>query len=109
MLRLTRNAPSDRIQTVVLQGKLVGPWVEEVRQACAAVSAPCHRIRLDLSALIFVDAAGVSLLRDLIARGVEIVACSGFVAELLRSRAPVRASDPEGFIEVEKPKISRQW
>ena len=48
---------------------------------------PSIRINLDLSALIFVDAAGERLLRDLIARGIEVVACSGYVAELLRSRA----------------------
>jgi hypothetical protein len=38
---------------------------------------------LDLVAVTYVDAAGVQSLRDLMAEGVEIAACSNFVGELL--------------------------
>jgi hypothetical protein len=95
MLRLTRIASTRRAQTIKLEGKLLGPWVDDVSKVCAAGTGPSARIKLDLSALIFVDAAGERLLRDLIARGAEIVACSGYVAELLRPRAGVRLPDPE--------------
>jgi hypothetical protein len=87
MLRLTRIAGTHQTETIKLEGKLLGPWVDEVRQACAAGTDPASRINLDLSALIFVDGAGERLLRDLIARGFEVVACSGYVTELLRSSA----------------------
>ncbi len=90
MLRLTRIAGTHRTQTIKLEGKLLGPWVDEVNKACESSTDPFSRINLELSALIFVDAAGEQLLRDLIARGIEIVACSGYVAELLRSSAGVR-------------------
>jgi hypothetical protein len=93
MLRLTRIASTHRAQTIKLEGKLLGPWIGEVSKACAAGTGPSSRINLDLSALIFVDGAGERLLRDLIARGIEVVACSSYVAELLRSRAGV--FDPE--------------
>jgi hypothetical protein len=43
--------------------------------------------RLDLAAVTYVDAAGVELLRDLIAEGVEIAACSSFVHELLQLKS----------------------
>jgi anti-anti-sigma regulatory factor len=95
MLRLTRIAPTHWAQTIKLEGKLLGPWIDEVSKVCAAGTDPSSRINLDLSALIFVDAAGERLLRDLIARGIEVVACSGYVAELLRSPAGVRLLDPE--------------
>ena len=87
MLRLTRTAHTHRAQTIKLEGKLLGPWVDEVSKACAAGTGPFSPVNLDLSALIFVDGAGERLLRDLIARGIEVVACSGYVAALLRSGA----------------------
>jgi hypothetical protein len=83
MLRLSQIAGMPRTQTFKLEGKLLGPWVDEVSKACAA-STDHSRITLDLSALMFVDAAGERLLRDLLAQGIEVVACSSYVAELLR-------------------------
>ena len=85
MLRLTRIASTHRTQTIKIEGKLLGPWVDEVSKSCGADTDPSRRINLDLSALAFVDAAGERLLRDLIARGIEVVACSSYVAELLRT------------------------
>jgi hypothetical protein len=94
MLRLTQIASTHRTQTIKLEGKLLGPWIDEVSKACAASTSPSSRIKLDLSALNFVDAAGERLLRELIARGIEVVACSSYVGELLRSSAEVRPGDP---------------
>jgi hypothetical protein len=95
MLRLTRIAGTHRPQTIKFEGKLLGPWVDEVSQACVAGADPSSPINLDLSALVFVDAAGERLLRDLIARGIQVVACSSYVAELLRSSAAYDLSNPE--------------
>jgi hypothetical protein len=97
MLRLTRIVDSHSAQTLKLEGKLLGPWVEEVCRACVSVAVSSHRTSLDLSALTFVDAAGERLLRDLIGQGLEIAACSSYVAELLRSSAagrPPSLDDP---------------
>jgi hypothetical protein len=90
VLRLSRTPVTHGTQIIKLEGKLVGPWVDEVRKACAAGADPSCLTELDLSALVFVDVAGERLLRDLIARGIEVVACSGYVAELLRLSAGVR-------------------
>jgi hypothetical protein len=87
MLRLTRIAGTHPTQIIKLEGKLLRPWVDEVRQACAADAGTTERTRLDLAALTFVDAAGEKLLRDLIDRGIEVVSCSSYVAELLRAKA----------------------
>jgi hypothetical protein len=85
MLRLTWIALDPSTRTLKLEGKLLGPWVGEVRRAWESCAVPCCRTRLDLSALSFVDAAGERLLRDLLAQGAEVGACSGYVAQLLRS------------------------
>ena len=95
MLRLTQIAGTHRTLTIKLEGKLLEPWVDEVSKVCTAGTDPSSRINLDLSALIFVDAAGERLLRDLIARGIEVVACSSYVAELLRSSAGAGLLNPE--------------
>jgi hypothetical protein len=92
MLRLTRSADTQPTQTIKLEGKLTGPWVDEVRKACTVGPIPLARISLDLSALTFVDAAGEWLLRDLIDRGIAVVTCSSYVAELLWSSSGVRRS-----------------
>jgi hypothetical protein len=85
MLRLTRTLDTRWILTIKLEGKLSGPWVDEVRKACATAPAPFRRMTLDLSSLTYVDPKGTSLLRELIAGGVEVERRSSYVAELLRS------------------------
>jgi ABC-type transporter Mla MlaB component len=83
MLRITRLADVEPQQTLRLEGKLTGPWVAELERVCVQQLEPMSRVRLDLSAVSFVDAAGVNLLRDLLGRGVTVGACSGLIAKLL--------------------------
>ena len=73
--------------TLNLEGEILGPWVGAVRDACTKRGRRSARPRLDLAAVTYVDAAGVELLRDLMAEGVEITACSSFVRELLRLKS----------------------
>lgn len=85
MLRITRlDGNTGTAATLRLEGKLLGPWVDELVQASAALP----RVRLDLSAVSFVDAAGMRALRELVRHGATVAACSGFVAELLQREKP---------------------
>ena len=84
MLRITWLDGPRPLQTLNLEGKFVGPWVDEVRKLCSHSLARSSRIGLDLSDVTFVDAAGIQLLRDLVRQGIEIVSCSNFVAELIQ-------------------------
>jgi hypothetical protein len=74
-------------RTFKLEGKLVGPWVAELRGICEGARASGDGVRLDLSGLSFADASGIDLLVELIVDGTVIVASSGFVAELLAPRS----------------------
>ncbi len=88
MLRITRT-PGDGPAVLKLEGKLLAPWVEEVRQAVLDAgrrSAAGMPTALDLSGVTFVDAEGADLLRHLLAGGVRLCDCSNFVRELLRAR-----------------------
>ncbi len=79
------NTVRHGLQTILkLEGKLLGPWMEEFQGACVRVEIQSGHVGLDLSDLSYADAPGTQLLRQLIRRGIPITACSAFVAELLR-------------------------
>jgi ABC-type transporter Mla MlaB component len=82
MLRITRTTIDGGATLLKLEGKLLAPWAGEVLEQCNGSGG---RVRLDLAQVSYVDGAGVALLNELRARGATIVACSGFVAELLHA------------------------
>jgi hypothetical protein len=79
MLRITSLDGGDSGPILRLEGKLLEPWVNEARRACMVRSS----LRLDLSALTFVDGAGARFLRALLLQGAVVCACSDFVSALL--------------------------
>jgi hypothetical protein len=84
MIRITGIESSDSTTTFKLEGKLLGPWVGELRNAFEGSRTPPDRVLLDLSALTFADEAGLICLRSMIRDGASLVACSGFVGEMLK-------------------------
>jgi hypothetical protein len=83
VLKITRVSQKGRGLTIKLEGEILGPWVGAVRDACTRRGRPSGRLRLDLAAVSYADAAGTQLLRDLMREGIGIAACSSFLAELL--------------------------
>lgn len=85
MLRITPIAavPSAPCAIYRLEGKLVEPWVRELRELVERELAAQAKLRLDLAAVSFVDGAGIRLLGELVRKGVVIVPRSGYVAALL--------------------------
>jgi len=83
VLKISEIARSDSATTFKLEGKLLGPWLEELRSICMRSIQRSEQISLDLAAVTFVDGPGATLMTELIRQGVTIVECSGFVAELL--------------------------
>lgn len=66
MLRITIRE-CEGAQTIKLEGKIAGPWVEEFRRAwySYAPSLVSRNLRLDLRDVVFVDKRGVQLLREI--------------------------------------------
>lgn len=81
MLRITiqNEAATTRF---VLEGKLSGPWVEELQKCwqTALNAAPDDTFQTHLADVIFVDEAGKKLLAALHRQGVTLTA-QGLVAE----------------------------
>jgi hypothetical protein len=83
MLRITR-VDAEEGALVRLEGRLVGPWVSELRSFIAAHPDGAKR-RLDLAGLEFVDRDGARLLVELRTAGAEIISARPYVADLLEA------------------------
>jgi hypothetical protein len=88
VLKITEIARNDSGRTFKLEGKLLGPWVDELRNICMQPLDRLEQVGLDLAAVTFVNAAGADLLREFIRQGILITQCSAFVVELLHAEEP---------------------
>ena len=86
MLKIVAAPNGSGTVTLVLEGRLIGPWVEELRRASEAALGSSERLALDLGAVSYVDRRGLELLRSLAGRRAQLDNCSPFVAEQLRTR-----------------------
>lgn len=83
MLRISFSG-EDPAGTIHLEGKLLAPWIDEVRAAATRAAAE-GEVRIDLHGLTFADQAGVGLLQQLTTMGATIEGASPFILELLAS------------------------
>ena len=87
MLRITVVESSQSAVTLRVEGRITGPWVEELRTACDVHSFPDDvQLSLELADISFADAAGIALLIELRDRGVGFIRITPFLPEQLRKR-----------------------
>lgn len=84
MLKISIISDSEQAIELQLEGKLVGPWVEELRKVSDQALSLQKNVSLDLEKVWFVDSRGVTLLRDLAKRQVSELNCSQFVSQQLK-------------------------
>jgi ABC-type transporter Mla MlaB component len=85
MLRITVVESSKVAVTLRVEGRIMGPWVEELRTACNVHTFPDDvQVSLELADISFADAAGIALLRELRNRGVSLIRTTSFLAEQLK-------------------------
>ena len=84
MLKISIISDSEQAIEFQLEGKLVGPWVEELRKLSDEALSLQKNVSLDLEKVWFVDSHGVTLLRDLAKRRVSQLNCSQFVSQQLK-------------------------
>ncbi|MGR9108122.1 MAG: hypothetical protein ACU843_14445 [Gammaproteobacteria bacterium] len=86
MLRISISQSAAGTVELVLEGRLAGPWVDELQAAVLATGMNPARIHLNLSCLQYADAAGIALLQRLATRGHHLEGPSPFMRELLAFR-----------------------
>jgi ABC-type transporter Mla MlaB component len=85
MLKISETKPVRRTITLRLEGRIVGPWVEELQQVCEPLVSNGCRLALDLAEVVFVDEKGVAALSGLTARGTKLINATPFVVEQLKA------------------------
>ena len=84
MLRITVEQGAGQLESLRLEGRIVGPWVAELTRRCEAIRCAGRELELEMSGVSFLDREAVRLVRSLIEQGVDVRACSAFVGEQLR-------------------------
>jgi hypothetical protein len=93
MLRITVH-DSPRALTFQLEGRLAGPWVRELEECWQGALARPRKpiLRVDLTGVTFIDAAGEACLADLHRKGAEFIAADcltkAVVAEITQGPFP---------------------
>jgi outer membrane protein TolC/ABC-type transporter Mla MlaB component len=72
MLRITTTSLNEKI-TLILEGKLSGPWVEEAERCWHTSSDLKKELVVDLSGVTFVDPAGKNLLCSIAREGGQLI------------------------------------
>lgn len=90
MLRITTN-DNPRILTFRLEGRLEGPWVRELEVSWRSLldDASEPTVRVDLTGVTYIDAAGKARLTEMHQRGAQLIAgdclTKAIVAEIVGS------------------------
>ena len=84
MLRTTQTQGASGETSLTLEGRLVGPWVAELKSAVTEAGLSASSVNLELSGVRFVDAEGLALILGLQDQGVRLRDASPFVNELLK-------------------------
>ena len=90
MLKISQVEPVNHSVTLRLEGRIIGPWVTELRQTCEQVLGSGRPLTLQLADVEFMDSKGVALLAALRSRGVSFTDSPPFIAEQLKATQVLR-------------------
>jgi hypothetical protein len=80
---------SRRHRRLVLEGKLVAPWADELRPACERAKAELggRKLVVEVKNLIVINQAGENVLLELMREGVKVRGCGVFTRHILKELA----------------------
>ena len=73
MLKITTGFDSERA-TLELEGRIAGPWVQELRDCWQRVTSADRQINVVLKQVTFIDSAGKQLLAEMHRQGAVLAA-----------------------------------
>ena len=85
MLKISLAAMANSTTTFRLDGRLIGPWVAELRQICEPLISDGTSLIMDLTEVTYADEHGLALLASLRTRGAQLLNPMPFVGEQLRA------------------------
>jgi ABC-type transporter Mla MlaB component len=85
MLKISEGKRTKQTTTLRLEGRVVGPWVGELRQICEPFVSDGSKLALDLTDVSFADENGIALLSNLKSRGVKLLSATPFLEEQLKA------------------------
>jgi anti-anti-sigma regulatory factor len=93
MLKISQISGGGVPTVLRLEGKVVGPWVDELRRVCAEMAPSADGrspgLVLDLSGVSFLDADAIALFQQLVTDHVSIANYSVFVGAQLKEVSDV--------------------
>lgn len=87
MLRITKVAEDPGSVILKVEGRVVSDWVQVLEQECLRSLGRNQEVVLDFTDVVFVDGQGISMLKRIKSRAVQIVNTSGLLEDLLREAA----------------------
>ena len=84
MLKISIISDSDQVITYHVEGRLAGPWVDELRRLGYEAFAQKKSLTLDLEGVRFADHNGIALLQELSQRHVSQLNCSQFLIQQIK-------------------------
>ena len=85
MLKITQVDRGEQTIVLHLEGRLVGPWIDEIQRECDGCLCSERLVVLELSGITYADPEGAKILRQLRDKGTRLQGASGFIQELLRA------------------------
>lgn len=83
VLQMLRVDAEARRVLLILQGHIVAEWADALELECLELSRCAPSIALDLSGVSVIGRSGIEALGRLARAGIEILACSPLIADML--------------------------
>jgi hypothetical protein len=87
MLKISKIDEPGASVLLRLEGRIAGPWVDEMQITCDGFLAEGRPLKLNLADVSFADPIGLAALLAFQTRGVLLADCSPFLAEQLKAGA----------------------
>lgn len=88
MLRITEIDKDQHHKMLLLEGKVANEWVLEFKLLSQSIMTQKLRLTIDLRGVDFVDAAGITALKEIANGNARLINCSEFLRQLLQENCP---------------------